>query len=112
MPVYVLVVPLVWLMAQTPVDALAMSVVADVARVPVGAVTAALLVWREYHAGRERQVAGVILVLALFLVGNDTLLMALGGLYLLATLVSWYVHRHGGGATATPRQVPARGLRR
>jgi hypothetical protein len=41
-----------------------MGVVADVARVPFGAVAAALLVWRDYRATRERLVSGAILVVA------------------------------------------------
>jgi hypothetical protein len=105
MPMYVLVVPLIWLMAQAPTDALAMGVVADVARVPFGAVAAALLVWREYRATRERLVAGAILLVAVLFMGNDVVLMALGGIYVLATLSMWYVRRHGGRALATARQA-------
>jgi hypothetical protein len=100
MPIYVLVVPLIWLMAQAPADALAMGVVADVARVPFGAVAAALLVWREYRATRERLVGGAILLVAVLFMGNDVVLMALGGVYLLATLGMWYVGRHHGRAPA------------
>jgi hypothetical protein len=107
MPMYVLVVPLVWLMAQTPAAALAMSVVADVARVPIGVLTTGLLVWREYRAPRQRLIGGGILLLAILLVGNDTLLMALGGIYLLATLGWWYFGRRGGRAIVTRGRAPA-----
>jgi len=100
MPMYVLVVPFIWLMAQAPADALAMGVVADVARVPFGAVAAALLVWREFRATRERLVAGAILTVAILFMGSDVVLMALGGIYLLATLSAWYVGRHGGSTLA------------
>jgi hypothetical protein len=110
MPMYVLVVPLIWLMAQVPAAALAIGVVADVARVPVGLVATALLVWREYHAPREWLVAGAILLVAILLVGNATMLMLLGGIYLLATFVVWYRGWHGMRAVATPghAQAPAR----
>jgi hypothetical protein len=110
MPMYVLIVPLVWLMAQTPAEALAMGVVADVARGFVGVVATVLLVWREYPAPRERVIAGGLLLLALLLLGNDTLLMALGGILLLATFVRWYLGRPGGRATARSGrvQVPAK----
>jgi hypothetical protein len=77
-----------------------MGVVADVARVPFGAVAAAVLVWREYRARRERLVAGAILLVAILYMGNDVVLMALGGIYLLATLSMCYVGRHGGRAPA------------
>jgi hypothetical protein len=105
MPMYVLVVPLVWLMAQAPADALAVGVVADVARVPFGAVAAALLVWREYRATRERLVAGAILLVAVLFMGNDVVLMALGGIYLLATLSMWYFGRHSGRPLAAAGQA-------
>jgi hypothetical protein len=105
MPMYVLVVPFIWLMTQVPADALAMGVVADVARVPVGAVASTLLVWREYRATRERLVAGAILVVAILFMGNDVVLMALGGIYLLATLSKWYFRRHGGRALAAAGQA-------
>jgi hypothetical protein len=51
MPMYVLVVPLVWLMAQAPAEALSLGVVTDVARVPIGVVTTAMLVWRGRGRG-------------------------------------------------------------
>jgi hypothetical protein len=105
-PMYVLVVPFVWLMTQTPPAALAMGVVADVARVPVGVLTAALLIWREYCATRERLIGGAVLVLAILLVGNDTLLMALGGMYLLASLIWWYLEQHRRRALPTSGQGP------
>jgi len=110
MPMYVLVVPLIWLMAQAPAAALALGVVADVARVPVGLVATALLVWREYHAPREWLVAGAILLVASLLVGNSTILMLLGGIYLLATFVAWYRARHSVRAMATSEhaEAPAR----
>src|SRR5579864_5932890 len=95
MPMYVLVVPLIFLMSQAPAAALAIGVVADVAKVPVGLVATGLLVWREYHAPREWLVAGVILLVAILLVGDSTMLMRLGGIYLLATVVVWYRARHG-----------------
>jgi Family of unknown function (DUF6064) len=109
-PMYVLVVPLIWLMAQAPAAALAIGVLADVARVPVGLVATALLVWREYHAPRVWLVAGAILLVAILLVGNATMLMLLSGIYLLATFVVWYRGRHGMRAMATPghAQAPAR----
>jgi Family of unknown function (DUF6064) len=81
MPMYVLVVPLIWLMTQAPASALAIGVVADLARVPVGVVTTALLVWREYRAPRERLIGSAILLLAILAVGNATILMALGAVY-------------------------------
>jgi hypothetical protein len=108
MPMYVLVVPLIWLMAQAPPDALAMGVVADLARVPVGVVTTALLVWRDYRAARERLIAGAILLVAILLVGNDVLLMVLGGIYLLATLIAWY--RGLGAGRPWPGRPPRRRL--
>jgi hypothetical protein len=70
----------------------------------------ALLVWREYRAPRARLIAGVILLFVLVLVGNDTLLMALGGIYLLATVVARYIRQHRRRAMPTLRhaQTPAR----
>ena len=101
MPMYVLVVPLVWLMAQAPAEALAMGVVADVARVPIGVVTTALLVWREYPAWRARVIAGAILLVASVVVGSDFSLMELGALYLVATFGAWWFKQSGGRTMAT-----------
>ena len=110
MPMYVLVVPLVWLMAQTPADALAMGVVADVARVPIGFVTTALLVWRDYPAWRARLLAAAILLVALIVVGSDFSLMGLGALYLMAAFAAWCLRRWGARAMPTREHahVPAR----
>ena len=72
-----------------------MGVVADVARVPVGVIAAAMLAWRAYRSTRERLLASAILLVGILLVGNDTLLMALGSVFLIATLVPWSVRRGG-----------------
>ena len=77
MPMYVLVVPMISLMTQAPASALAIGVVADLARVPVGVLTTALLVLREYHATREQLIGGAIVLLAILAVGNAPVLMAL-----------------------------------
>jgi hypothetical protein len=98
MPMYVLVVPLVWLMAQSPADALAMGVVADVARVPIGVVVTALLVWRDYRTLRQRLLAGALLLVAILLTGNDVLLMALAGVLLAATFATRLFRRPGGSS--------------
>jgi hypothetical protein len=109
MPMYVLVAPLVWLMAQAPAEALAMGVVADVARVPIGVVTTALLVWREYPAWRARLVAGAILLVAIIVMGSDFSLMGLGALYLVAAFAAWWLRRSGGRTMPTREHahVPA-----
>jgi hypothetical protein len=106
LPLYVLVVPLVWLLAQAPTEALALGVVADVARPVVGALATALLVWRDYRAGRERLIAGSILALAILCLGQDELLMALGGIFLVATFVRWSLRRRGGPVPATAMRPP------
>jgi Family of unknown function (DUF6064) len=101
LPIYVLFVPLVWLLAQTPSEALALGVVADLARVPVGVVATALLIWRDYSAARERLLAGALLLIAIVLgVGHDDTLMELGGAALLAMFVGWLVHQAGGPVAA------------
>jgi hypothetical protein len=105
-PLYVLVVPLVWLMAQAPTEALALGVVADVARPVVGVLVAALLVWRDHRAWRERLIAGVILALTVLSLGHDEVLMALGGGFLVATLVWWSRRRPGGPVPATSTPPP------
>ena len=103
MPMYVLVAPLVWLMSQTPAEALAMGVVADVARVPVGASTMALLVWREYPAWRARLIGGAVLLLAIAMMGSDFSLMELGAVYLVAAFAAWWF-RQSSGRTMVKRQ--------
>ena len=108
MPMYVLVVPLVWLMSQAPAEALAMGVVADVARVPVGVATTALLVWREYPAWRARLLAGAILLVAVIVVGSDFSLMELGALYLLAAFAAWWFNQSGGRTMASRKHEPTR----
>jgi hypothetical protein len=112
-PLYVLVVPLVWLMAQAPAEALAMGVVADVARPVVGVLVSAILVWRDYRAGRERLIAGIVLALTVLCLGHDDLLMALGAVFLVVTFVRWLLHRPGRPVPATaidsPRHVQASG---
>jgi len=96
MPIYVLFVPLVWLLAQTPAESLAMGVVADVARVPVGVLATALLIWRDYGAARERLIAGAVLLIAIALgLGHDDTLMELAGVVLLAMFVSWFLRQAG-----------------
>jgi hypothetical protein len=113
MPIYLLVVPLVCLLAQTPSEALALGVVADLARVPVGVVATSFLIWRDYSAARERLVAGALLLIAIVVgVGHDDTLMELGGVLLLAMFVSWFL-RQAGGPVAAMRtrghaQVPAK----
>jgi hypothetical protein len=113
-PLYVLIVPLVWLLAQAPADALALGVVADVARPIVGVAATVLLVWRDYPATRERVVAGAVLLLAVVFVGNDGVLMALGSVVLMATFTRWLIARIGNrvpaksSGTLTPAQTPAR----
>ena len=113
MPMYVLVVPLVFLLSQNPAEALAMGVVADVARVPVGVIATALLIWRDYGAARDRLFAGalllVVLVLGLF---HDDRLMQMGGVVLLAMFVRWFLRQARGpiAAMRTPghAQAPAK----
>jgi hypothetical protein len=96
MPMYVLVVPLVWLLAMTPADAVAMDVIGDVARPIVGVVATALLVWREYRALRERLIAFALLFVAVLCLGHDELLMLLGLTFLVVTFVHWlFIQRHG-----------------
>jgi len=92
-PMYVVVVPLVWLLAQTPAEALALGVVADVGRPIVGIVGTALLVWRDYRALRERLFAGGVLGVAILCLGKDDLLMGLGLVFLVGTFVRWFVRR-------------------
>ena len=106
LPMYVLVVPLIWLLAQAPAEAIAMGVVADVARVPVGVVVTAMLAWREYRSTRERLFAGAILLVGILLVANDTLLMALGSVFLIAISVVWYLRRPGIRGLAKPMATP------
>jgi hypothetical protein len=101
MPIYVLIVPLVWLLAQTPSEALAMGVIADVARVPVGVIATALLIWRDYAAARERLVAGAVLLIALVLgLGHDDTLMELGGVVLLAMFLGPFLRQIRGPIAA------------
>lgn len=97
MPAYVLVVPLVWLLAQTPSDALAIGVVGDLARPLVGVVATGLLVWRDYPSLRDRLIGAALLAVATLCLGQDVWLMALGGVFLVATLVQWLRHRSGAG---------------
>lgn len=96
MPMYVLLVPLVWLMAQTPADALALGVVGDVARPFVGVLATVLLVWRDYRPMWARLSAAGLLVVAILLLGNDVLLMAEASVVLLATFVHWFLGRTSG----------------
>lgn len=103
MPIYVLVVPLVWLMAQTPTDALAFGVVGDVARPFVGVLATGLLAWRDYRSMRARLFAGALLVVAILLLGNDELLMAFASIFLLATFTRWFLGRTAG-------RVPAKSM--
>ena len=113
MPIYVLFVPLVWLLAQTPAESLAMGVVADVARVPVGVIATALLIWRDYGAARERLFAGAVLLIAMVLgLGHDDTLMELAGVVLLAMFAVWCLRQAWGAIpplrTRSHTQVPAK----
>ena len=93
MPMYVVVVPLFWLLAQTPADALAIGVVADVARPVVGVIATGLLIWREYADLRNRLIAYALLALAVLWLGQDVLLMALGCIFLAGGLIWWFIRR-------------------
>jgi hypothetical protein len=99
-PLYALVVPLFWLFAQTPAQALALGVVADVARSIVGVVGTAVLVWRDYTALRERLIGAALLVVAVLCLGHDDRLIALGLLFLAAMVIRSVIRRPGGPVPA------------
>src|SRR5579883_721276 len=85
LPLYVLLVPQIWLMAQTPAAALALGVAGDVARPFVGVLTTGLLVWRDYAGVRERLFGAVLLALAVVLLGHVEPLIIGAALFLLVT---------------------------
>jgi hypothetical protein len=98
-PVYVLVVPLVWAMIATR-GALASGVLEDVV-MPIAALGGtALLVWRDWPATRPRVLAGVLLAVGLVLcvLSQDIILLAVGVLFLTVAFVRGY--RHGDTGTA------------
>jgi O-antigen ligase len=97
-----------WLLAQTPAEALQIGVFADLLRPLVGVVMAALVLWRDYRI-REGLLAGVLLVLAVVCVGEDVLLMTLASLVLIATFARWFTSsadiRGGRQQTGAQRRV-------
>jgi hypothetical protein len=98
-PIDVLVIPLVWAMIATR-GALASGVLEDVV-MPIAALTGtALLVWRDWPAAWPRVLAGVLLAvgLALYVLSQDIILMALGVLFLIVAFVRGYRHRETGAA--------------
>ena len=69
-------------------------------------IVTAMLAWREYRSIREGMFAGAILLVGILLVANDTLLMALGSVLLIATSVVWCLRRPGVHGLPKPMATP------
>jgi hypothetical protein len=95
LPAYVIVVPLFWLLAQSPAEAIALTVYGDLARPVVGVVATGLLIWRDYRGVGERLFGGALLLVAVVCLGHDDLLMALALVFLGVTFVRRFVQRPG-----------------